>query len=202
MQMAKGHRRCARQPSGNCPTGGNPSICTLSKTSRTLRGITEPRKNKRRRMTYSCLQSDQVSPHFSAQNVDFAKSNEKFLKIPCFSLRLFFLVQDSQKRLFFPQKRKIGMFFNLTRVSNFHDFPRFFHINPTKTTFFPRSLQKLENPCFFLDSYFKFPRFSIEITEIHVLSTLVKKNLFLRTHCIEYSKNRTNLHITSVWCYE
>ena len=88
MQMAKGHRRCARQPSGNCPTGGNPSICTLSKTSRTLRGITEPRKKKEANDLQ--LQSDQVSPHFSAQNVDFVKSKEKFLKIPCPENELFF----------------------------------------------------------------------------------------------------------------
>ena len=47
--------------------------------------------------------------------IHVAKSNEKFLKNPCFSLKMtfyfFFLVNDSQKRLFFPKKRKIGMFF-------------------------------------------------------------------------------------------
>ena len=77
---------------------------------------------------------------------------------------------------------KTGCFFPKSTI--FHDFsieiPEnhvFFHVRYKNWRLVFSQQRKIENPCFFLDSYFKFPRFSIEITEIHVFSTLVKKNL-------------------------
>ena len=58
-------------------------------------------------------------------------------------LFFFYLVNDSQKRLFFPKKQKICMFFTwlVFQISTiFHDFS--IEI-PRKPRFFPRSLQKL-----------------------------------------------------------
>ena len=106
----------------------------------------------------------QKSPHFSAQNVDFihvAKYNEKFPKI---AENDFFLVNDSQKRLFFFLKSgKLACFLLVFK------FPRFFHRNHRKPRFCHVGYKnwrlvfsqpwKIENPCFFFDSYFKFPRF-------------------------------------------
>ena len=102
--------------------------------------------------------------------IHVAKSNEKFLKNPCFSMKMtfyFFFIQlmIPKSGCFSPKSKKLACFL----LDSCFKFPRFSTIFPQKSpknhvfstfvTKIGKNWQKLENPCFFLDSYFKFPRF-------------------------------------------
>ena len=79
---------------------------------------------------------------------------------------------------FFPKSEKLACFL----LDSCFKFPRFFHRNPPTTTFFSTFVTKIGKNwkihVFSLTPISNFHGFSIEITEIHVFSTLVKKIWF------------------------